>query len=175
MLSLNRKPESKGRLSRWSVIRLVGYLFVLVLALGMLIALRGPSGSVSETIGQYLGGLKGVQSLPLRVNALKVVRREQFGYVTAPPGMNFVKVTTKIVSTADEPYFVVPDLFRLVDTAGNSYACLKTSPLFSDRTQGVEEGFYLEPREEVESELVFQIPLGAKERHLHVEPPNVRR
>jgi len=110
------------------------------------------------------------------VKPLKVVQGEQFGYATAQTGMKFVKVTTKIVSTADEPYFVVPEIFKLVDTAGNFYACLKTSPLFADQTHNVgEEGFYLGAGEDIESELVFQIPLGAKQQYLHLEPPKTHR
>ncbi len=171
MFPLHLKSQSKGRLPTWTTLRLGGYLILLAISLGMIIALRTPSGSLSKTLSQYLGGLKGIQSLPLRVTPLKVVREEQFGYTTAQMGMTFVKITTKIVSVADKPYFVVPAIFRLVDAAGNSYACLKTSPLFLDRTQGAEEGFYLEAGKEIESELVFQIPISAKERHLHLEPP----
>ena len=82
------------------------------------------------------------------------VRYLQFHHGPPDAGSKFVGVDVELRARMKIGYPVLPKCFRLVDDEGTRYFPMERSQLFIDR--GI--GFRLDRDDEVEGELLFQIP-----------------
>jgi hypothetical protein len=114
---------------------------------------RFSSGSV-DSLGE-LPGLLGRIKEPIVWQVPEGgVRYIQFHHGQPDEGSKFVTVELELQARMKIGYPVVPRCFRLVDDEGTRHYPMARSQLFIDR--GVE--FRLERDDEIEGELLFQIP-----------------
>ncbi|MCD6334163.1 MAG: hypothetical protein J7M27_02385 [Candidatus Latescibacteria bacterium] len=141
-------------------VRLIVYSGALLVLVVMLLSLR--STDLSKTLGGAFEQLRNKGQIAMSVQ--KLIEARELDGVPAEVGWKFVRLRLTITSKEEaEEVALNRGCFQLVDSRKTKHPALAASPLFKARGNS----FDLKPGEEIQSELVFSIPLMAKASHLH--------
>ena len=161
MLESQLEDRKRGRKKKIMMrVRLIAYSGALLALVVMLLSLR--STDISKTIGLAFEQLQNKGQLTVSVE--KLFEERELDGVPAEVGWKFVRLCLTLTSKEEEAEIALSrGHFQLVDSRETKHKALAASPLF--RARGT--SFDLMPGEEIQSELVFRIPLMAKASHLH--------
>ncbi len=161
MLESQLEDRKRGRKKKiMMTIRLIVYSGALLVLVVMLLSLR--STELSKTLGTAFKQLQNKGQIAVSVE--KLFEERELDGVPAEVGWKFVRLHLTITSKEQEAAVALSRRnFQLVDSRETKHKALAASPLF--KTRGTP--FDLKPGEEIQSELVFRIPLMAKASHLH--------
>ena len=152
----DRKRRRKKHI--FMTIRLIVYSGVLLVLLVILISFR--SMDLSKTLGGAFERLQSKHQVALSVE--KLFEEHEMDGEPAELGWKFVRLHLTMTSKGKEEVTIARQHFQLVDSRKEKHSALAASPLFKEH--GLE--FTLKPGEQIQSELVFKIPLMAKGSHL---------
>ncbi len=154
----DRKRRRKNKIMM--TVRLIVYSGALLVLVVMLLSLR--STELSKTLGGAFELLQNKGRIAVSVE--KLVEERELDGVPAESGWKYVRLRLTITSKEEEEAVALNrGCFQLVDSRKTKHKALAASPFFKARGTS----FDLKPGEQIQSELVFSIPLMAKASHLH--------
>ena len=161
MLESQLEDRKRGRKKKiMMTVRLIVYSGALLALVVMLLSLR--STELSKTLGGAFEQLQNKGQITVSVE--KLVEERELDGEPAEGGWKFVRLRLTITSKEEAAEVSLGRrCFQLVDSRETKHKALAASPLFETRGTS----FDLKPGEEIQSELVFSIPLMAKASHLH--------